>query len=148
MSKNLNRIKYLKKEISLAVTLLVENNSEIENYYSLNLLTWLNLQSYWCQSSTETIEILLGKTFDVNLIIVRNTINEEPAAQVLIEFLMKEIEQTCKNSKLAGFEIPKKILLSYDQFTIDNGMLTVTMKAMRTNIRKIWESKVANLYNY
>ena len=60
---------------------------------------------------------------------------------------MKEIEKTCKNSKLAGFEIPRKILLSYDQFSIDNGMLTVTMKAMRTNIRKNWESKVANLYN-
>ena len=67
--------------------------------------------------------------------------------QTLIGFLMKEIEQTCKNAKLAGFEIPKKILLSYDQFTIDNGMLTVTMKAMRTNIRKNWESKVSLLYD-
>jgi long-chain acyl-CoA synthetase len=65
----------------------------------------------------------------------------------LIQFLLKEIETTCRNSKLATFEIPKKILLTYDIFTIDNGMLTVTMKAMRSNIRKNWESKVAMLYD-
>jgi long-chain acyl-CoA synthetase len=65
----------------------------------------------------------------------------------LIQFLLKEIETTCRNAKLATFEIPKKILLTYDQFTIDNGMLTVTMKAMRTNIRKEWEGRVSSLYD-
>ncbi len=74
----------------MPVTLLVENNPKIEKFYSLNLLTWLNIQSYWCQSSTETIEILLSKTFDVNLLLVRASIDQESTAQVIIEFLKEK----------------------------------------------------------
>jgi long-chain acyl-CoA synthetase len=63
------------------------------------------------------------------------------------DFIFEEIKSVCKNGGLFGFETPLKILLSYEQFTIDNGMLTVTLKTMRSNIRKVWESRLNGLYN-
>jgi len=62
------------------------------------------------------------------------------------KIILNEINIVCKRAKLSGFEIPKQIILTDKPFTIENGMLTATMKTMRNCIRNNWESHLNNLY--
>ena len=52
----------------------------------------------------------------------------------------------CKDNKLHSFEIPKKILITYEQFTIENKMLTTTIKLKRDEIKNYWGAQLSSLY--
>ncbi len=71
----------------MSLTLLVEKNPMIESFYSLNLLTWLGLQSYSCPSAVDAIDALLVDHKNVNLIVSRSHNGKEESAKAIIEFL-------------------------------------------------------------
>lgn len=70
------------------LTLLVENNQQIEAFYRLNLFTWLALETVVAHDAAGAMKVLgapEGK--HVNLIIVRAKIGKENSALELMNFL-------------------------------------------------------------
>lgn len=68
------------------LTLLVENNPEIVNFYKLNLLTWLDQETIVKNKGSEVLDLLntpLAK--ELKLIIVRSRIENEQSAKIVIE---------------------------------------------------------------
>jgi len=59
----------------------------IESFYCLNLLTWLDLQTYSCSSAADAIDALLVDHKNVNLIVSRSNNGNEESAKAILEFL-------------------------------------------------------------
>lgn len=68
-------------------------------------------------------------------------INEQPA---LKEYVWKHISDL--NKTLASFETVKKIYITPEDFTVENGLLTPTFKAKRAAIEKLYSSEIDALY--
>ena len=58
----------------------------------------------------------------------------------------KEIREECEKMKLASFETPKKVALLANDFTVDRGELTPTLKVKRRVIDKTYAAMVDALY--
>ena len=63
----------------------------------------------------------------------------------LTDFLSGEIT-SCLRKSFGGYEIPKKFLFIAEDFTVENGMLTQTMKLIRRNVMKKYGSLLQALY--
>ena len=50
-------------------------------------------------------------------------------------------------AEFKGYERAKKCILSHEEFSQDNDMLTPTMKLKRRNVMKVWEEKLDALYD-
>ena len=62
----------------------------------------------------------------------------------VVELLEKET--TGRLGEFARYEVPKKILLLPEEFTIDNGMLTPTLKVKRKAVEKTYAEEIEALY--
>ena len=71
----------------MKTTLIVENNSEIESYLSLNLHTWLGTEIITKKSAKFAIEYLQENPNNVHLIITKGVIITERTAEALAQFL-------------------------------------------------------------
>lgn len=71
---------------------------------------------------------------------------EEKDQAKIIETLKSEIIQYAKSNDLRDVEIPKQIELLTEPFTIDNGMLTPTMKLQRHVAEKKFRGELERLY--
>ncbi len=49
---------------------------------------------------------------------------------------------TALEGKFGGYEIPKKVILLTEDFTVDNGMLTQTMKLKRRNVALAYQDRI------
>ena len=63
----------------------------------------------------------------------------------ITDMLAQEITASLKN-KYGGYEIPKKFIFLADDFTLDNGMLTQTMKLKRQAVFDRYNPLIENLY--
>ncbi|MFX1237101.1 MAG: AMP-dependent synthetase/ligase [Promethearchaeota archaeon] len=61
------------------------------------------------------------------------------------ELLIQSVENQLKNV-FAGYEIPKKFLFIAEEFTLENGMLTQTMKLKRRNVLQKYGDQLNALY--
>ena len=80
------------------------------------------------------IKPLLKETLEASL--------KEKAVQ---DYLSKDIVQHLRKT-YGGYEVPQKFLFIADDFTVDNGMLTQTMKLKRTFVMKKYGEKIQSLY--
>ena len=64
----------------------------------------------------------------------------------LINEILKEIETFSRNNDIKGFEIVKKIHLSKEPFTVDNNLLTTTMKIKRHVAKNKFLEVINKLY--
>ncbi|KAH9489211.1 Long-chain-fatty-acid--CoA ligase 1 [Bulinus truncatus] len=62
------------------------------------------------------------------------------------EVVLKDIIEKGKNSGLKGFEQVKDIYLEWNMFTVENDLLTPTLKNRRPALRKKYKSIIADLY--
>ncbi len=62
------------------------------------------------------------------------------------DFLIIEVNDHLKKS-FAGYEIPKKYIITDEDFTLDNGMLTQTMKVVRGEVMKKYGDRLQKLYS-
>ena len=76
------------------------------------------------------------KNYLVTLLVVEKNINKEKIRKVLENI----------NKNLSIIEKIKNFILIYDEFTIDNGMLTPTLKLKRKEIIKNYKQQLENLY--
>ncbi len=49
--------------------------------------------------------------------------------------------------KFGGYEIPKKFVLFQEDFSLENGTLTQTMKLKRLSVLKQYQDQLQNLYS-
>ena len=65
----------------------------------------------------------------------------DPKVQALYESIVEAI-----NTNLARFEKLKRVMLVADEFTVDNGALTPTMKLRRRVIEERYKKQIGELY--
>ncbi|MBI2407699.1 MAG: long-chain fatty acid--CoA ligase [Gemmatimonadetes bacterium] len=73
----------------------------------------------------------------------RTQLLQMPTIQKKME---KEIAEECERMKLASFETPKKVGLLVNDFTVDRGELTPTLKVKRRVIDKTYAALIDSLY--
>ena len=61
------------------------------------------------------------------------------------EFIIKEVNDHLRRS-FAGYEIPKKYIIIDQDFTLENGMLTQTLKVIRGEVMKKYGDALNRLY--
>ena len=76
--------------------------------------------------------------------------NKSKVLQLLIEdkdFIKMIKEITTKvNTKLSAIEKIRKFILVHEEFTIENDMMTPTMKVKRFKVKSIFKDKLEKLY--
>jgi long-chain acyl-CoA synthetase len=60
--------------------------------------------------------------------------------------LQKEIESVGRSAGLAGFEIPTAIHLDHETWTVENGLVTPTLKVKRHEIMSHYKPEIERLY--
>jgi long-chain acyl-CoA synthetase len=60
--------------------------------------------------------------------------------------LLKELDHIAQKRKLSGFERIRAVLLESDPFTVENDLLTPTLKLKRSDAAKAFRSQINLLY--
>jgi long-chain acyl-CoA synthetase len=60
--------------------------------------------------------------------------------------IMEEITRQGKESKINGFEFPKKMHISLDAFSVENEILTPTFKMKRNDCKKYFLKEIKAMY--
>lgn len=76
-----------------------------------------------------------------------NLSQSELIAHPEVETLIKDSISNHLKGKFGGYEIPQKIVLVEQPFSVDNGMLTHTMKLKRSRVLEEYEEQVNSAYN-
>lgn len=76
---------------------------------------------------------------------MKNTLEESLKDKGLQIYLANDIT-TYLRKTFGGYEVPQKFLFIADDFTVDNGMLTQTMKVRRINVMKKYGEQIKALY--
>ena len=77
---------------------------------------------------------------------VQGTHEETIANKECTDFIAQQITEHLRKT-FGGYEIPQKFLYITEDFTVDNGMLTQTMKLIRRNVMKKYGDQLKALYN-
>ena len=67
-----------------------------------------------------------------------------PEANTLI---LEDLERVGRQNRLFGFEIVKKIRLSSEMMTLENGLLTPTLKSKRAEVGKFFAKEIELMYS-
>ena len=90
----------------------------------------------------ETIEFLKSKKHDANKDNYKDYFNNED----LKKEILSEMEQLGRKSDFKGFEVVKKVYLSPEEFSIENDLITPTLKIKRHNAKKKFLDKINEMY--
>lgn len=69
-------------------------------------------------------------------------------AEVAKAFLMNEIYQLSKQNELQRFEYIKDLHISFQDFTVDNGLLTPSLKLRRHVVVKTYKNEIQTMYEH
>ena len=89
------------------------------------------------------MEMATGYANELDLTASPEELIQQKDVQNLIS---KEIRAHLKGT-FGGYEIPKKFLFITEGFTLENGMLTQTLKLKRRNVLKKYGTQIESLYN-
>ncbi|KAF9112411.1 hypothetical protein BGX27_003416 [Mortierella sp. AM989] len=64
----------------------------------------------------------------------------------VIDGVLKEIEKASKAGGLRGFEFPKRVHLTTDAFSVENGMMTPTFKVRRPQVSEYFKEQIVTMY--
>ena len=102
-----------------------------------------------------------GRTFNVALVVpdfealkndahtaawAQGTPEETIANKECTDFISKQITEHLRKS-FGGYEIPQKFLYIIEDFSVDNGMLTQTLKLKRRNVMEKYGERLRALYD-
>ncbi|KAF9400318.1 hypothetical protein BGX21_004572 [Mortierella sp. AD011] len=65
----------------------------------------------------------------------------------VIHGVAKELEKAGKAGALRGFEFPKRVYLTTDAFSVDNGMMTPTFKVRRPQVAEYFKEQIKVMYD-
>jgi long-chain acyl-CoA synthetase len=83
-----------------------------------------------------------GKT-EVNLENVNQHYNDE----ALKKEILTSMEKLGRSKDFKGFEVIKKVFLTDDTFTLENGLLTPTMKVKRHEVKNKYIEEIKQMYS-
>ncbi|KAF8955234.1 Long chain acyl-CoA synthetase 7 peroxisomal [Entomortierella lignicola] len=64
----------------------------------------------------------------------------------VITGVCQELEKAGKAGALRGFEFPKRVYLTIDAFSVDNGMMTPTFKVRRPQVAEYFKEQIKAMY--
>ena len=67
--------------------------------------------------------------------------------EIILNTILNDLTRLCKENHLNSLETPKKIMLSYTPFSVENNFLTVTNKIRRPKLKEAYGEKLKALYN-
>ena len=76
----------------------------------------------------------------------QGTPEETIANKECMDFISQQITEHLRKT-FGGYEIPQKFLYIAEDFSVNNGMLTQTMKLVRRNVMKKYGEQLKALYN-
>jgi len=59
---------------------------------------------------------------------------------------MEDLQRIAKDSKLQGFEVIRALMIRPKEFSVDEDLLTPTMKLKRAQLRKFFQKEITELY--
>jgi len=59
--------------------------------------------------------------------------------------ILADIGRVCKGAKCSSYEIPRAIFLDHKLFSVDNEILTPTMKLKRNDAKKTYQAQLDEL---
>ena len=92
--------------------------------------------------SKAVIEFLQNKGIDAN----KDNYKDYFDNKDLINDILTELESFSRNNDIKGFEIVKNVYLSKEPFTVENDLLTTTMKIRRHIAKKKFQEQINKLY--
>ena len=90
----------------------------------------------------DVIEFLKTKNIDANKDNYKDYFEDEDLKTNII----KELDTYGRKSDLKGFELPKKIHLFKEPFSVENQIITPTMKIRRHFAKNYFENEIKKLY--
>lgn len=100
-----------------------------------------------------------GRMYNVALIVPNVPVMEKLAREVRLSVSLKELLHSNQvkrmitkeianhlKEKFGGYEIPQKVAFVEEDFTVENGLLTQTMKPKRSQIVERYKGIIENLY--
>ena len=92
--------------------------------------------------SFDVIEFMKKKINDINKDNYINYLDDEELKKEII----KELDVYGRKNDLKGFELPKKIFLTKEPFSVENQIVTPTLKIRRHNAKKYFMEEIKKLY--
>lgn len=77
--------------------------------------------------------------------LLKDTLEESLKDQALTDYLFKDITTHLRKT-FGGYEVPQKFLFIAEDFTVDNDLITQTMKLKRINVMKKYGEQLQDLY--
>lgn len=122
----------------------VENVLSRIKYIAQAYVTGNSLRSFLVAVIVPDFEVLGPWAQSEGLTDTPEKLNELVKLPRVKELLLNEIKAL--RSKLKGFEIPRNIYITSEAFSIENGLLTSTMKLKRHEAKKQYAEQVAAMY--
>ena len=88
------------------------------------------------------IEFLRNKGIDAN----KDNYKDYFEDKDLIKDILDDIDSFSRNNDIKGFEIVKKVWLSKENFTVENNLMTTTMKLKRHIAKNYFKEQINKLY--
>ena len=132
------------------IELKIENILSGDKYVDQIFIYGDTLQNYLIAfiypSKGALINLLQSKFNDIN-------INEENYKQYfedenIKKDIIKDIDTYGRKNDLKGFELPKKIHLCKEPFSVENQIITPTMKIRRHYAKKFFAKEINKLYGF
>jgi len=121
----------------------IENEMKLHRYVS-NALVYGDGRLYNVALVVPDFEAL--KTDAQTSAWTQGTPEETIANKECTDFISKQIADHLRKS-FGGYEIPQKFLYVTEDFSVENGMLTQTLKLVRRNVMKKYGEQLSALYN-
>ncbi len=129
---------------STDLTLLVEDNPQIERFYALNLHTWLGLDTICSKSFADATKVI-AENPDIKLIIVRHSLKKEPTAALLLDHLKKEASHPPVVIIGAGAEVAGSVTQITNSLDI-KAMIQATAKALNITAKEMTQKVVPDFF--
>jgi len=78
---------------------------------------------------------------------LQDMLSQTPLAERLKAATLAQVVEHSKAAKLAGFEIPRRIALDAEPWTVESGLLTPTFKLKRNDAKKRYLAEITALYD-
>ena len=124
----------------------VENILSHSKYSSQLFIHGEGLQSFiiaiMVPDKDECVTFLSQKGIDVT----KDNVEQYYQNEILVKEVLRDLDEVGRKNDLKGFEIPKGVYLTAEAFTIDNNMLTPTMKMKGNEIKKRYAAEIEKMY--
>jgi len=124
----------------------IENKLEKCKYVEQIFVYGDSLQNYLVgilvPKAGPVIEFLRNKGIDAN----KDNYKDYFEDKDLIKDILDDIDSFSRNNDIKGFEIVKKVWLSKENFTVENNLMTTTMKLKRHIAKNYFKEQINKLY--